>query len=292
MSSADGSADQRTGAGLGPVLRGPARPAAVAVVLLTLCACATTRSGLTHASAAQANMPCSEAVRVASGALLRLGYSPELIAAPRPGAPGKIVGHKNSGWSAATPEPGTEYTATVTVTCSNQGAEFDAVTDEGIPAALTFGPDFKAALDKVAARHVTRPRLNDQPETGLLIAVEPLRGADAAAEFGNDLSSSGITAVRVKIDNHTDRTYDFTTAGVQLVTQEGERIEPLADAQLAQLATSLHPILQKKRLGDATIAPQAVLSGFLYFPASAYRRATLVLVDQATEEEEGFSVEF
>jgi len=263
-----------------------------AAALAVLSACATRQPGFTQASAEQENMSCSEAVRVASGALLRLGYSPELVTAPQPGAPGKVIGHKNSGWAAATPEPGTEYTATVTVTCSNQGAQFEAVTDEGLPASLTFGLDFRAAVEKVAARRITRPRLNDQPETGLVIAVEPLRAADAAAEFGNDLNSSGITAVRVKIDNHTDRTYDFTATGVQLVTSEGERVEPLGEARVAELATSVTPILRKKRIDDGTIAPNGALSGFLYFPYSAYRRATLVLVDQATEEEEGFSVEF
>jgi hypothetical protein len=251
-----------------------------------------TQHGLAHGSATQPGMPCSEAARVASGTLLRLGYSPDVVDPPKPSAPGKVVGHKNSGWSAATPEPGPQYTATVTVQCSNHGAEFDAVTDEPLPASLTFATDFRSTLEKVAARRVSRPRLGDEPETGLLIAVEPLRAADASAEFGNELNSAGITAVRLKIDNRTDRTYDFGADRVQLVTQEGERIDALAAERVGQVSASLQATMRKKQIGDGQILPKGVLSGFLYFPASAYRRATLVLIDQATEEDEGFSVEF
>lgn len=261
--------------------------------LAALSACTTTAIGrsFTTSHASESGMPCSEADRVAKGALLRLGYSPETVAAPKPGAPGTVTGHKNSGWSSGTPEPGSESTATVTVTCSNRGAEFEAHTDEPLPGSLSFKTDFAAAVQKVAARRITRPQFKERPETGLVISVEPLRGGDASAEFGADLTAAGITPVRLKIDNRTDRTYAFAADGVQLVTQEGERVEPVGE-DTAKLTGDLQTALRKKRIADARIAPQGVLSGFLYFPASAYRRATLVLIDQETEEEEGFSVDF
>jgi hypothetical protein len=263
------------------------------LALSTLSACATTAGrGLTTSSASEAGMPCSEAQRVAKGALLRLGYHPEAVAAPHPGAPGTVIGRKNSGWSTAFPVPGDEYTATVTITCSNQGAQFEARTDEPLPGSLTFKSNFAKAVRTVAERRITRPRLKERPQTGLVISVEPLRGGAASAEFGTDLTSSGITPVRVKIDNRTDRTYAFAADGLQLVTQEGERVEPLPDDQTAKLAASAGDHLRKKRIEDGEVAPKGVISGFLYFPASTYRRATLVLIDQETEEEEGFSVEF
>jgi hypothetical protein len=263
------------------------------LALSTLCACATSIGrGFTTSSASESGMPCSEAQRVAKGALLRLGYHPEGVVAPQPGVPGTVVGHKNSGWSTASPVPGEEYTATVTITCSNQGARFEAQTDEPLPGSLTFKSEFATMIRKVAERRITRPRLKERPQIGLLISVEPLRGGDASAEFGADLTASGITPVRVKIDNRTDRTYAFAADGVQLVTQEGERVEPLGDDQVAALAASARDGLRKKRIADSQVAPKAVLSGFLYFPVSTYRRATLVLIDQETEEEEGFRVEF
>lgn len=260
---------------------------AATVALATVCACAAKRS-----FTSEPGMPCTEAARVAQGALLRLGFSPDVVALPKPGAPGKIVGRKHSEWSAATAESGSVYTVTVGITCSNLGAQFDAATDEPFPGALSFGTDFPAAIRTAAARRVTRPELKDRPEAGVVIGVEPLRGAEAAAEFGADLTAAGITPVRLKIDNRTDRRYAFAAAGVQLVSQEGERVEPLADDQAGALGAELQATMRRKRIADAAIAPRAVLSGFLYFPASAYRRATLVLIDQETEEEEGFSVEF
>jgi hypothetical protein len=263
------------------------------LALAILCGCTTVAGrSFTTASARQTGMPCTEAQRVAKGALLRLGYSPDAAVAAQPGMPGTVIGHKNSGWSTATPEPGVEYTATVTITCSNQGAQFDAQTDEPFPGSMTFKGDFARTIQAVAARRINRPRLAERPATGLVISVEPLRGGDASAEFGSDLTASGITPVRLKIDNRTDRTYAFAADSVQLVSQEGERVEPLSDAKAGALSPDLQAALSKKRIADGRLAPQAVLSGFLYFPAAAYRRATLILIDQETEEEEGFSVEF
>ena len=99
------------------------------------------------------------------------------------------------------------------------------------------------------------------------MAVEALRSSDARSGRGFDLPADGVTRVRLTIDNRTDRTYAFAGTRVRLESQEGARAKPLTDAE-------------------------TVIKGFLYFPASAYRRATVVLIDQETEEEEGFSVEF
>lgn len=261
---------------------------AAAIALATLCACASAKRSFTS----EPGMPCTEAARVAQAALMRLGFSPDAVALPRPGMPGTIVGRKHSEWSSATAESGSVSTVTVTITCSNQGAQFDAVTDEPFPGVLSFKTDFPAAIQTAAARGVARPELKDRPESGLVIRIEPLRGDEAAAEFGADLTTAGITPVRLTIDNRTERTYAFTATAVQLVTEEGERVEPLADDQSGALGAELRAAMRRKRIADAAIAPRAVLSGFLYFPASAYRRATLVLVDQETDEEEGFSVEF
>jgi hypothetical protein len=266
-----------------------AAAAAGAVALALLSACA---AGLSRSHASQAGMPCSEAEGVASAALVRLGYTADVTTAPRAGAPGTVVGHRVADWNPYSSETGPTYTVTVTITCSNQGAQFDAVTDEPVPESLSFKSDFAGLVEKVSARRPTTRPAVDHAETGLVIGVEPLRGGDAAAEFGSGLSAAGITPVRLKLDNRTDRTYRFAAARVQLVTQEGERVEPLADGSLAQVPADLRATMRQKQIGDGQLTPHAVLSGFLYFPASAYRRATLVLIDEATDEEEGFSVEF
>lgn len=261
----------------------------VVIACALLAACSATQQNLTRSQVEQAGMPCSEAVRVASGALLRLGYIIGPVQAPQAGVPGTVVGHRNTGWALTDPVPGTEYTATVTITCSNRGADFDAVTDQPLPGALGFKTDFASAVRKVAERRTVRPRLAENPETGLVIGVEPLRGSAASSAFDANLSGAGITPVRVKIDNRSDRTYLFAGARVQLVTQEGARVDPLP---IDRAAPAARAEMRQRQIADGVLAPQAVVSGFLYFPASAYRRATLVLIDQESEEEEGFSVEF
>lgn len=263
------------------------------LALAALAGCTTAKGkSLTLTSASQPGMACSEAERVAKGALLRLNYSTDSVVSAEPGMPGTVVGHKNSGWATARPEAGDEYTATVTISCSNSGARFEAQTDEPFPGSLSFQRDFERMITAVAARRINRPRIAERPATGLVISVEPLRSSDASAEFGSDLPAQGITPVRIKIDNRTDRTYDFVADSVTLVTQEGARVEPYPDSRAGKLSADMQTTVNKKRIADGRLAPSAVLSGFLYFPASAYRRATLVLIDQETEEEEGFSVEF
>ena len=97
-------------------------------------------------------MPCTEAQRVAKGALFRLGYSPDEVVPPQVGAPGRVVGHRETGWALSDPQPGEQYTAIVTITCSNQGAEFAAQTDEPFPGSAKFKSEFPDAVRKLAAQ--------------------------------------------------------------------------------------------------------------------------------------------
>lgn len=262
---------------------------AALVGLALLAGCAS--GGLTRSSARQHNMPCSEAARVARGALLRLGYDGRVVTAPQPGTPGTISGTKAGGYSAMRQETTSLYTATVTVTCSNEGAQFDAATDEPFPASLTFRDDFAKAVHEVAARRLQRPpRADGRPETGVIIALEALRGTDVPRVFGASLQ--GITPVRLKIENRTERTYVFAAERVRLQMQEGDRATALSPARAAARAGAAAPALTRAHLADTVIAPGATIEGYLYFPAAAYRRATVALLDQATDEVEGFSVEF
>jgi hypothetical protein len=263
-----------------------------AALLLIAAGCSTT-SAFTSSRVTMKGMPCSEASRVARATLLRLGYDGEVMRAAQPGSPGRVVGHKAGGYDYVTNAATRQYTATVTVTCSNAGATLEAATDEPLPGSLTFKGDFASAADTVAARRIQRPRLASRPETGVVIGVEPLRGSDASRALGVDLPASGVTPVRISIDNRTERSYAFAGARVRLQSQEGERTRPLTVAEAAKRAGSgAQPALAEHLIADAVIGPTQAITGFLYFPASAYRRATVVLIDQETEEEEGFSVEF
>lgn len=268
------------------------RPRALWALGLLLAGCAA-GAGLTHSRATVPGMPCAEADRVARAALLRLGYESEVVAPAQPGTPGRVVGHKAGGYDYVTNAATRQYTATVTVTCSNAGATLAAVTDEPLPGSLTFKGDFASTVDAVAARRIQRPQLASRPPTGVVIAVEPLRGSDARSALGVDLPAAGVTPVRLTIDNRTDRTYAFASARVRLESQEGERTGPLSTAEVGKLAGAAgRQAAAEHAIADAVVAPGAVISGFVYLPASAYRSATVVLIDQESAEEEGFRVEF
>jgi len=238
-------------------------------------------------------MSCGQAMDVARAALTRMGYTIAETEPAKPGTPGKVVGRRNSGWAAATPESGREYTVVVRINCSDQGADFEAVTDESLGATLTFRQKFTEEIEAMGQRRVEAPRLSEAPKQGLSIAIEPQRSRDAQKEFGADLPAVGITPVLVKIENRTERTYGFERDKVQMVTQEGERVRPLPLSRVAKtLETSVQRSLREKLIAEKDVAPGGTLKGFLYFPVSAYRRATVIVTDRAADEAEGFSVEF
>jgi hypothetical protein len=50
--------------------------------------------------------------------------------------------------------------------------------------------------------------------------------------------------------------------------------------------------LRPQTIADADLLPGGTLTGYLYFNASTYRRARVVLTDLDDGEPEGFSIEF
>jgi hypothetical protein len=245
------------------------------------------------ARVAENGMPCSQATAIARQALLKLGYTVAAVEAAKPGAPGRVVGERNTGWTPRIAETGSVYTTAIQVTCSDTGATFEALTDEGFTRRMGLRRDFPPAIAELLTRKVNRPRAKQEPDRGLLISVEPQRGRDAGSEFGTDLPASGVTPVRLKIENRTERTYGFERAQVKLVTQEGRRVDALAVDVLGQrLGEPLQAQLAAKLITDGDLTPGATRTGFMYFPAAAYRRATIILLDRESDESEGFTVEF
>jgi hypothetical protein len=222
-----------------------------------------------------------------------MGYVIESVEAAKPDAPGTVIGRRNTGWAPATPEGGEVYTAIVHVRCSDRGAEFEAITDESVSGRVAFRNSFPKTITLVAERRAAPRRPVDPDTSGLLIDAHPQRSHEATAEFGADLPASGITPLYLKIRNRSQRTYEFSPAQVELVTQEGTRTAPLPVAELAQrVGEETGNALRSKLISAGELAAGGEKSGFLYFPSSAYRRATVVLIDQDSGEPEGFRVEF
>jgi len=293
----------------GKTLHGGAVPCAgVVAALLVLLAtgCSTSAGGakpgtpwfVRPAHVSEPMLTCAQATRAAREALTRMGYAVGAVEAAKPGVPGKVVGKVDTGWTPANPESGDAHQVVVTIQCSDRGSEFDAVTDEGFTTQLTFARRFSNALKENADRKVVQPRLSDEPPPGLELKVEPLRGSASESAFGLDLPGAGVTPVKVDIVNRSPRRYRFRRANVRLVTEEGTRAKPLTPAAAAQRAVKVGDageaavLLQQKTIADGEIPPGGSLGGYLYFNAAAYRRARVVLTDVASDEPEGFSVEF
>jgi len=226
-----------------------------------------------------------------------MGYTITAVESARADKPGKVVGSRETGWAPAAPQAGDVHSATVSVTCSDRGAEFDAVTDEGMGTQLNFPKRFAAALkDRVNVKPV-RAVKNDAPAQGLVITVEPKRSAAAVSEFGRDLPGAGVTPVKVEIINRSTRRYGFERSQVKLITVQGSQETHLPSSAAASRGSSgadaeLAAVLAKKEIPDAEIQPGASLGGYLYFKAAAYQRARVVLTDSESGDPEGFSVDF
>jgi hypothetical protein len=243
-------------------------------------------------SVTEAEMTCAQATGIARRALLKLGYTIEAVEAAKSGAPGKVVGIRNTGWTPRIVEDGDVYRTVITVRCSDSGSTFEGATSEPFGRRLGLRRDFAPAIAAVVQQPIRRPKVSDEPEDGLIINVHAQRSRDASSAFGLDLPASGITPVQVKIENRTDRTYGFSRERVKLVTQDGRNAPPLTGQDLSEKAGSSGPALEAKLIAEGDLAPGGSRVGYMYFPAAAYRRATIILLDRENDEPEGFNVEF
>jgi len=244
------------------------------------------------ATATVARMTCRQAPATARGALRRLGYETEEARAPEPGRPGEVRAVKRTGWM--TGEAGSEYHAIVELRCDNRGAELIAFSDESLFGRLALRRDFSRYVAELAVRRPAPPGGGHDTagQKRLDVAIEPLRSGGTGL-FGADLGHVGMTAVRVVVHNGTEREYGFAIARLQLFSQEGERRQALPhDEVLRRAGPELGAVLVRKALRDSVISSHGSLDGFLFFPASTYARASVVLIDLASQEAEGMSVEF
>lgn len=278
--------------------------AGAALMLLSACATgfAVPGSGVpssdtTFSRAARVTEPmvtCREATKSAVDAVRRMGYTVTDVKRATVDEPGLIMGVRELGFTAANPVPGGQNTIKVRVTCSDAGSSFEAVSDEGGLAQLNFPSRFSSVVKKEVAtkrRRQTRPA---EPARGLVLTMDPVRSGESMAEFGVDLPAAGVTPVKVDIHNRSERSYAFDSGRVTLVTTQGKREKALSvDAAAAKVTDSeLASKLRQRAIAEGEIAPGASCSGYLFFRASTYRRARVVLTDIESDEPEGFSIAF
>ena len=88
--------------------------------------------------------------------------------------------------------------------------------------------------------------------------------------------------VEVTITNPTSRAYRLKVAAVNLRTEAGERVKPLDSAEDVP-----HPVL-----ADQTVEAGSTVRGYVAYPPGTYTGAAGYLIEEATQANEGFSVEF
>jgi hypothetical protein len=236
-------------------------------------------------------MTCRAATKATRAALKRMGYSVESVTTPSPGVLGEIRALRHGGWS--TGEPGDAYQVAARLICDDRGSIIEAATEEGFAARRALERDLPLAVDAATTARTNRPAPTARRAAKLRLAVEPLRGAAAAQVVGGAPEIVGVTPVRIRVDNQTETLYRLQARRVKLVTQEGRSNEPLdIDEVAAALAPEWQAVARERQLGDVDVAPGTAVSGYVFVPAAAYRRAKVVLIEAESEEAEGFSVEF
>jgi len=226
-------------------------------------------------------LTCVDAGSIAIAAVRRMGYTITETSKAALGAPGVIVAERMVGTS--------KQGLLVQVFCTVQGTEVEAKSDQGGLTQLDFSNEFRRSFDAAAANQAP-PRA--PAAHGVDVLMTPERGVNTAA-LGVDVIHIGVLAVAVRITNHTDGTYGFRPADVCLQTGEGDRVTPLGVNDVAaQLDADAAKVVHDKALTGRDIAPNETLAGFLFFPFKPYTRARVELTDRATDETEGFAIEF
>ncbi|MFI5395900.1 MAG: hypothetical protein ACHQ9S_10240 [Candidatus Binatia bacterium] len=226
-------------------------------------------------------LTCVQAHYVAIEAVRRMGYEITETTQASPGVPGVILASRQEGTN--------RRALMVSVLCTAQGAAVEARGEGGGLANLNLPAEFRRSF---AAAAVSQPAPRPAAERGLDVLVTPAR--DGGRELlGVDLTGVSILPVSVRITNHTLRTYAFDARAMAMHTSAGRRVAPLAAGALAKaLASDLAQAVKQKVLTKATVAPSETLSGVLLFPFDAYTRARVELIDRASDEPEGFSIDF
>jgi len=250
------------------------RLAAGVLVVLTSSGCIAR-----YVRLAEKGLTCVEAQHIAVQAVARMGYTISETTKATPASPGIIVGSREEGLN--------KHGILVQVFCTTQGAEVEAKSDQGGLSELSFANDFRRSFEAVTAN---RPPPRPPAESGVDVLLTPEHNVEG---LDIDLITLGILPVSVRITNHTARDYRFRAAGVLLQTDSGERVAHLTVANFAkQLTTDAAATLRQKALEGGTIAPNETLTGLLFFPFKAYARARVELIDRASDESEGFTIEF
>jgi hypothetical protein len=253
---------------------------------------------------------CKQANRYAYFTLRSMGFSLHALEPATVDHPGAMRGFRKT-------ETGTE-SATVTITCHKDGhADISASQDSVFLGQVEFKRGFYMSFTGVVSQEegqaaaeqseAARP-FEEKQRKGLQVWLRPVPGLGSKLDFNVDLDAGGVLPVLVTVNNVTPRTYRMDPNDIVLIATDGTRVPPLALADAAQrVATAAAtqakhddapaPSTVTRELESHLFTAQSVpskqrLSGYLYYPVAAYAKGRVVLEDVASEESEGFVIEF
>jgi hypothetical protein len=253
----------------------------------------------------RSNVSCEEANRYAFRSMRSMGYGVTRFEPAEVGRPGLLKGSKEG-------EHGAVHHVTVDVTCDPNEVQLSASEDEFFKQDLTFTRGFYLTFTSFADHALESQAYAEEQSGGVKsggvkFKIEPQLGLESKLDFGEDLEAGGVLAVKVVVQNGSDRTYEFDPAQIELRPAEGRgRVMQLAladaAASIAKAASGegapppdparVEQVLRERLLTARTLRPGDQAEGFVYFKAGKYARARATLVDVETSESSGFLVEF
>ena len=254
------------------------------------------------------NVTCDQANRYAYQSMQSLGYDVTAFRVASVGQSGAIKGLR-------TDDSGSRHNVNVSIDCEPKEVVLRASEEQFIKQDMTFTRGFYLAFTGLADHGAETAAWKNQQSGGTTsggakVEIRPQLGLESKLDFGEDLAGAGILAVKVVIQNGSDRTYELDPASIELRPVEGsakimqiplgQAAAALAKAAAAERgagapspgATELENVLRSRALTGRKLRPGEKAEGFLYFPVGKYARARATLVDVETTEEEGFLVEF
>jgi hypothetical protein len=128
---------------------------------------------------------------------------------------------------------------------------------------------------------VARRGEEPKPQGQMQVVMRPLIGLETKLEFGSEVTQ--VFPVRVEVSNTTEHTYVLEADQIVLLTASGDRVKPLGESGSAFPA---------RPLTSQTLAPGTSIKAYLYYPPGSYTGARGFIVEEESQEREGFDVQF
>jgi hypothetical protein len=254
------------------------------------------------------NLSCEDANRYAFRSMKSMGYTVTTFEPAPAGGNGVLKGWKEG-------DHGAKHNVTVNVTCEPGAVLLQASRDELLKQDVEFSRGFYLVFTSFAdgaasAAAYAEEQSGGVKSGGVKLRIEPQLGLESKLDFGHDLGAGGVLAVKVVVQNGSDRTYELDPRDIELRPREGrgnvrqlrvsDAAASIASATAGDVpegapppnASAIETVLRQRQLTGRTLKPGDQAEGFLYFRSGEYARARATLTDVETSESEGFMVEF